>query len=35
MPSDYNLSRIVDMRERFQTVVGLSDHTLIIPVHIA
>ena len=28
MPSDYNLSRIVDMRERFQTVVGLSDHTL-------
>ncbi|MDA7785197.1 pseudaminic acid synthase [Pseudomonadales bacterium] len=27
LASDYNLSRIADMRERFQTVVGLSDHT--------
>ncbi|MDC0134429.1 pseudaminic acid synthase [Alphaproteobacteria bacterium] len=28
LASDYNLSRIADMRERFQTVVGLSDHTI-------
>ena len=28
LPSDYNLSRIADMRNRFQTVVGLSDHTI-------
>ena len=26
--SDYNLSRIPDMRSRFDTVVGLSDHTI-------
>ena len=28
LPSEYNLSRIADMQKRFQTVVGLSDHTL-------
>lgn len=28
LASDYNLSRITDMRKRFQTVVGLSDHTI-------
>tara|TARA_Y100000813_G_scaffold147485_1_gene108016 strand:+ start:198 stop:1271 length:1074 start_codon:yes stop_codon:yes gene_type:complete len=28
LASDYNLSRIADMRERFETVVGLSDHTI-------
>lgn len=27
-PSDYNLRTLVDKRERFQTLVGLSDHTI-------
>ena len=27
-PSDYNLKTILDMREKFQVVVGLSDHTI-------
>lgn len=26
--SDYNLSRIPDMRDKFDTIVGLSDHTI-------